>query len=155
MSDKGQLKNVLLKKFQVESIDQVGLSGLILSHAHVDHYGNLLDFPTSLPVFVGGGTMEWVGGGDEVAKKGEKGLMSFSASFLKNRTFIEMPDVASKAEDKVKARVKEVKVGPFEKAWDWFGDGSLVLASAEGVSAFLLQNILMRPKILTNDDILE
>lgn len=134
LNDKGQLKNVLLEKYKVDSIDKVGLSGIILSHAHVDHYGNLLDFPTSLPVFVGPGTMDWVGGGEDAAKRGEKGLMSFPSSFLKNRTFIEMNDVKSKASDKIKSRVKETKVGPFEKAWDWFGDGSIVIASAEGVS---------------------
>lgn len=118
LNDRGQLKNVLLEKFQVDSIDKIELTGIILSHAHVDHYGNLLDFPTSIPVFVRPGTMDWVGGGEDAAKKGEKGLMSFPSSFLKDRTFIEM--------------VKETQVGPFEKAWDWFGDGSVLMAIAEG-----------------------
>ncbi|SPO26186.1 uncharacterized protein UTRI_02462 [Ustilago trichophora] len=132
LKDRGQLKNVLLEKFKVDSIDKIGLSGIILSHAHVDHYGNLLDFPTSLPVFVGPGTMDWVGGGEDAAKKGEKGLMTFPSSFLKDRTFIEMDKIGSKAATTVKARVKETQVGPFEKAWDWFGDGSVLIAAAEG-----------------------
>lgn len=134
LTDRGQLKNVLLEKFKVNTIAEIGFSGIILSHAHVDHYGNLLDFPTSLPVFVGPDTMDWVGGGEDAAKKGEKGLMSFPSSFLKDRTFIEMDKIASKAGDKIKSRVKETKVGPFDMAWDWFGDGSIVVASAEGVS---------------------
>ncbi|CDU25624.1 uncharacterized protein SPSC_05795 [Sporisorium scitamineum] len=125
--------NVLLRKYKVDSIDQIGLSGIILSHAHMDHYGNLLDFPASLPVFVGPGTMDWVGGGEDAAKRGEKGLMTFPTSFLRGRTFVEMPEIAeSKVDDKIKSRVRGVKMGPFERAWDWFGDGSVVVASAEG-----------------------
>lgn len=135
LNDRGQLKNVLLKKFNVDSVDEIGLSGIILSHAHVDHYGNLLEFPTSLPVFVGPGTMDWVGGGEDAAKKGEKGLMSFPSSFLKSRTFVEMDRIAnSEVDQKIKSRVQSTKAGPFDKAWDWFGDGSVIIASAEGVS---------------------
>lgn len=135
LNDRGQLKNVLLKKFKVDSIDKIGLSGIILSHAHVDHYGNLLDFPTSLPVFVGPGTMDWIGGGEDAAKKGEKGLMSFPSGFLKGRTFVEMDHIdSSHVDERLKSRVKSTRVGPFEKAWDWFGDGSVIIASAEGVS---------------------
>ncbi|EST08562.2 Beta-lactamase-like protein [Kalmanozyma brasiliensis GHG001] len=133
LSDRGQLKNVLLKKFDVETIEEIGLSGIILSHAHVDHYGNLLDFPTSLPVFVGPGTMDWVGGGEDAAEKGEKGLMSFPSSFLKDRTFVEMDSISGSSVDaKIKDRVKSTIVGPFDQAWDWFGDGSIIIASAEG-----------------------
>lgn len=142
LKDKGQLKNVLLNKFNVDSIEKVGLSGIILSHAHVDHYGNLLDFPTSIPVFVGEGTMEWVGGGEDEAKKGGKGLMSFPSSFLKERAFIEMGEVRSKADEKVASRVKDVQVGPFDKAWDFFGDESLILAKAEGVSIFRFSQLI-------------
>ncbi|ETS61599.1 hypothetical protein PaG_04082 [Moesziomyces aphidis] len=108
----------------------VGLTAFILSHARFDHYGNLLDFPTSTPVFVGAGTREWIGGGDEAAEKGEKGLVSFPSSFLKDRTFIETDQIKAKAAHG--ARVKHAKVGPFERAWDWLGDGSLFIASAEG-----------------------
>lgn len=132
LSNRGQLKNVLLEKFQVDTIEQIGLSGIILSHAHVDHYGNLLDFPASLPVYVGPGTMDWIGGGEDAAKKGEKGLILFPTSFLHNRTFIEMDQIGNTASETVRARVKPTKVGPFEQAWDWFGDGSVVIASAEG-----------------------
>ncbi|CBQ72292.1 conserved hypothetical protein [Sporisorium reilianum SRZ2] len=125
LHDHGQLKNVLLNKFHVDSIDQIGLSGIILSHAHMDHYGNLLDFPASLPVFVGPGTMDWVGGGEDAAKRGEKGLMTFPTSFLEGRAFIEMQNIAeSDVDDRIKSRIRDAKVGPFERAWDWFGDGS-------------------------------
>ncbi|SJX62152.1 uncharacterized protein SRS1_13000 [Sporisorium reilianum f. sp. reilianum] len=117
--------NVLLNKFHVDSIDQIGLSGIILSHAHMDHYGNLLDFPASLPVFVGPGTMDWVGGGEDAAKRGEKGLMTFPTSFLEGRAFIEMQNIAeSDVDDRIKSRIRDAKVGPFERVWDWFGDGS-------------------------------
>lgn len=108
------------------------MTAFILSHARFDHYGSLLDFPTSTPVFVGAGTREWIGGGDEAAEKGENGLVSFPSSFLKDRTFIETDQVKTKAAHG--DRVKEAKVGPFERAWDWLGDGSLFIASAEGVS---------------------
>nr|CDI57201.1 uncharacterized protein BN887_00365 [Melanopsichium pennsylvanicum 4] len=104
LNDQGQLKNVLLKKFNVDAIEKIGLSGIILSHARVDHYGNLLDFPSSLPSFVGLGTMDWVGGGEYAAKKGEKGLVSFPSSFLTNRTYIEMDHVGTKSNDPVKRR---------------------------------------------------
>lgn len=42
--------------------------------------------------------------------------MSFPSSFLKDRTFVEMDQVTPKADGKLRERVKEVKVGPFEKA---------------------------------------
>ncbi|ETS61324.1 hypothetical protein PaG_04534 [Moesziomyces aphidis] len=132
LSDRGQLKNVLLDLFNVNSIEEVGLTGIFLSHAHVDHYGNLLDFPNAVPVFVGSGTLGWIGGGEDAAKRGEAGHLYFPSSFLKDRVFIEMHDVESKADDVVKARVRQTKVGPFDRAWDWFGDGSVVIASAEG-----------------------
>lgn len=153
LSDRGQLKNVLLKKFNVDTIDQIGLSGIVLSHAHVDHYGNLLNFPTSLPVFVGPGTMDWVGGGEDAAEKGEKGLISFPSSLLKNHSFIEMDRIASSnVNGSIKERVKTIKVGPFDQAWDWFGDGSIIIASAEGVGPLrydMASPLLVRPLTYT------
>ena len=141
LNDHGQLHNVLLKRSGAASIEELKLDGIILSHAHVDHYGNLLKFPTTLPVFVGPGTMDWVGGGEEAAERGEKGLRSFPSSFLKGgRRFIEVQNVKSasaagtEVEGKLKQRVKDAKVGTFDTAWDWFGDGSVYLCQAKGVS---------------------
>lgn len=120
LNDHGQLKNVLLKKFGVATIDEIGLTGIILSHAHFDHYGNLLDFLASIPVFVGAGALDWIGGGDEAANRGakrdEKGNESFPSSFLKDRTITETNQVKAKAAHG--DRVKETKVGPFERAQD-------------------------------------
>lgn len=95
-------------------------------------------------MFVGPGTMDWVGGGEDAAKRGEKGLIMFPTRFLTDRTFVEMQDVVNSAvNDKIKSRVKDIKVGPFEKAWDWFGDGTIIVASAEGVSRLLVHKLLV------------
>lgn len=151
LHDHGQLQNILMKKFNVDSIEKVGLSGIIISHAHIDHYGNLLQYPSSLPVFVGPRTMDWIGGGEDAAVKGEKGLMSFPTSFLKDRTFIEMDQIGSSSsvDEKFKGRIQDVKVGPFDRAWDFFGDGSVIVASAEGVSFYVEKGIQLSSFFLT------
>lgn len=107
----------------------------MISYAHMDHYGSLRDLDASLPVFVGPETMDWIGGGEDAAPKGEKELMTFSTSFLKDCTFIETDCIrSSKIDERIKTRIKDIKAGPFDKARDFFGDGSVSVASAEGLN---------------------
>ncbi|EJT98397.1 hypothetical protein DACRYDRAFT_118682 [Dacryopinax primogenitus] len=97
------------------------LTGLLISHSHMDHYGRLSDFPASLPVIFGPGTKAWVEAGVEQGRPIPK-------------TFWEHPDwIGEVGEEGAKGRGKGwEKVGSYEYAWDWFGDGSLWLAQAPG-----------------------
>lgn len=107
------------------NVDLSQLSGVILSHAHVDHYGALDVIPPHVPVYVGAGTMEWIKGGDEDQERG--GLRSFPSRYLRQgRKFVEVGDGDHP--------FQEARVGPFEEAFDLFGDSSAYLVKADGVS---------------------
>ncbi|KZO99393.1 Metallo-hydrolase/oxidoreductase [Calocera viscosa TUFC12733] len=100
------------------------LTGLFLSHAHFDHYGCMTDFPSRLPLYVGPGTKTWVKGGDEAPG----GLKGFPSAFWRHPVF-----VGEIGEEGAKGKGKEwTSVGTYEKAWDWFGDGSFTLLQAPG-----------------------
>ena len=100
-------------------LDAKKVKGIILSHAHIDHYGALDLFDPSIPCFVGEGTMKWINGGDT---KG--GLKSFPSSYLEQgREFIELKDYPK-------------PIGPFEEGFDFVGDGSMWLVKAPGVSCY-------------------
>lgn len=99
-------------------ISPSSLEGIFLSHAHLDHYGALDLFPSHIPI-VGGGTLGWVNGGDE-----RGGLASFPSNYLQQgRPIIEMG---------TEQAPRPQKLGAFEEAYDWFGDGSFCLIKAEG-----------------------
>ncbi|KZT57140.1 hypothetical protein CALCODRAFT_496430 [Calocera cornea HHB12733] len=97
------------------------LTGMLLSHAHVDHYGALDEFPSSLPLITGVGTKAWVDG----APDAEKPVPPW---FWNHPEFI-----AEVGEDGGKGRGQAwEKVGTYDRAWDFFGDGSLYLMQAPG-----------------------
>jgi len=101
------------------------LTGLFLSHAHTDHFGCLTDFPSRLPLYVGPGTKDWVKGGDE-AEGGWKGVPS---KFWRHPEFVGEVGV----DEGAKGEGREWQsVGSYEKAWDWFGDGSFWLMQTPG-----------------------
>ncbi|KZO99394.1 hypothetical protein CALVIDRAFT_534374 [Calocera viscosa TUFC12733] len=98
------------------------LTGLILSHAHVDHYGALDEFPSSLPLIVGPGTKAWVDGSPDEEKP-------VPPWFWNHPTFI--GEVGEEG-----ARGKGDgwhKIGSYEKAFDFFGDGSFWLMQARSI----------------------
>lgn len=103
-----------------KGLDKSKLKAIILSHAHVDHYGALDLFDPSIPVYVGPGTMDWINGGD---RRG--GLKSFPTTYLdQGRRFVQLNQDTSS--------LRQTPIGPFEEAWDLTGDGSLWLVSTEG-----------------------
>lgn len=107
-------------------VDPSTLTGIIWSHAHIDHYGATDRFPPSIPVFLGAGSLKWINGGD---KKG--GLKSFPSAYLEQgREFIEVGEGSGE-------RWKKRAIGPFEEAYDLFGDESTFLVKAPGVSTAL------------------
>lgn len=101
--------------------DPASLKGIIWSHCHVDHYGNLDDYPTHVPVYVGEGSLSWLNGGDEA----EGGLASFPSHFLTGGWKYTEIGASNK-------QFKKTSIGPFEEAWDFFGDGSAYIIKAEG-----------------------
>ncbi|KZT57141.1 hypothetical protein CALCODRAFT_517617 [Calocera cornea HHB12733] len=97
------------------------LSGLILSHVHVDHYGALDEFPAEIPLIVGPGTKAWV----DTSSDDDRPI---PLSFWKH------PKVISEVgEEGARGRGKQwQKVGSFDKGWDFFGDGSMWIMQAPG-----------------------
>ncbi|KZO99396.1 hypothetical protein CALVIDRAFT_553309 [Calocera viscosa TUFC12733] len=96
------------------------LTGVILSHAHVDHYGALDEFPASLPLIVGPGTKAWVESSSEEDRSIPLGFWNHPNS------------VYETGEDGARGKGKEWQpVGSFE-GWNYFGDGSLWLMRAPG-----------------------
>ncbi|KZO99395.1 Metallo-hydrolase/oxidoreductase [Calocera viscosa TUFC12733] len=97
------------------------LTGIILSHAHPDHAGTLNEFPASIPVIAGPGTKAWM----DSTPDAEKPIPPWVWS---HPDFIgEVGDEGAKGKGK-----GWQKVGSFEAAWDFFGDGSLYLMQAPG-----------------------
>ncbi|KAI8906140.1 beta-lactamase-like protein [Powellomyces hirtus] len=101
------------------------ISGIILSHPHMDHYGALDAFDKRIPVFVGNGTMAFINGGDAVPG----GLDSFPSRYLEGRKFVEV----GQGEDRKEWIGKRSRpIGAFDRCWDFFGDGSMWLCDAPG-----------------------
>ena len=109
---------------KVKKVELDDVKGLILSHAHLDHYGRIDAFPEHIPVYWGKGNHDWIKGGH----KDEGGLASFPTQYLEqDREFFELGGEGT--ED-----IKKVSIGPWEEGWDIFGDGSAFVVKAEGVS---------------------
>jgi len=96
------------------------LTALIISHAHPDHYGALDEFPADLPVIVGPGTKAWIDGAPA-------GMKPIPPHFWEHPKSIEEVGEGAKGHGKAWQ-----SVGAYDKAWDFFGDGSFWLAQAPG-----------------------
>ncbi|CAO1613469.1 unnamed protein product [Sympodiomycopsis kandeliae] len=95
--------------------------GIILSHAHIDHYGALDLFDPSVPVYIGQGTLKWINGGDQHPE----GLKTFPSTYLQQgRQIVEIGSA--------QIQLKKSKIGPFEEGYDLVGDGSIWLVKAPG-----------------------
>lgn len=109
------------------SIPLDSISGLILGHAHFDHFGNLADFPSSMSLLVGPGSHL----GEELAQE-----MDVPSEVIEGRNV----RMLSRTEDKWET------IGSF-KGYDYFGDGSFWVLDIPGVSSSLSLSQLLDPKM--------
>lgn len=110
-----------------QGLKRENFKGIILSHAHVDHYGALDLFDPTVPCYSGKGTLEWINGGDL-----RGGFNQFPSRYLEQgRKFVEV------AKDGYETR----PIASFDEAYDFLGDGSLWLVKTPGVSTSTLTSI--------------
>ena len=92
------------------------IDAVILSHLHFDHTGDVTRFPTA-EIIVGAGSRAATTPGWPTIK-----LSPFDGTVLKHPKLRELSTSGSGI----------VAVGPFSKAYDYFGDGSFYLLDAPG-----------------------
>lgn len=89
------------------------ISGLVLGHAHIDHIGNLADFPKTVSMLVGPGSPV----GDELAAE-----MDVPTEDIKSRKIHQL----NRQNDRWQT------IGTFQ-GYDYFGDGSFWVLDVPGV----------------------
>ncbi len=109
------------KILQSMNIPVESIQAVILGHNHVDHVGDLRTFPPSVDLVVGPDTVRL----DELAD-----AMDVTKETLEERTVRYMSREKDKWQD----------VGTF-KGHNYFGDGSLFILDAPGVSNYLVYSI--------------
>jgi glyoxylase-like metal-dependent hydrolase (beta-lactamase superfamily II) len=114
-----ELLEAARRKRDIPFIDKI-----FISHAHADHFGDPTAFSQDVPIIYGPGTRAWL--------NSDSPILQFPRKYLETRDIHEVGSGAGygPGEDK-----KWQKVGPFEQGWDYFGDGSLWLIPAPGVSS--------------------
>lgn len=96
------------------------IDAIFVSHAHSDHFGDPTAFPGDVPIIYGPGTAAWVQSGAP--------NVQLPREYLQQHPILEVGTGA------LGNGKRWQRIGPFDKGWDFFGDGSLWLIQAPGVS---------------------
>lgn len=136
MPDKDVLTRLAEGGFDLSTID-----ALILSHHHFDHFGAIDALPPGVNIVCGRGTLEEMRPGYP-----EDGEAPWWSRWFKERTFLELPSTRESqgwdgmigdCTNPADAERRWQKLGCYDHAVDWFGDGSLWFVDTPGVRQHL------------------
>lgn len=119
-----------IKRLHQGGYDVLRIKQIIISHQHFDHVGDLGTLRDIQPlVVVGPGTLDRIGPGYP-----EKADSTWPAEWLKDLNIVDLANL-----DQLDGQGKGVgkrtweQVACYDKAIDWFGDGSIWIIDAPGV----------------------
>jgi glyoxylase-like metal-dependent hydrolase (beta-lactamase superfamily II) len=124
-----------IKRLKEGGYDIDKFKGVILSHQHFDHFGDLDTLPSGVKVVLGPGSIGSIGPGYPEDPDG-----SWPKKWLDKKELVELPSVEQTEDigsNGASAESKWQQVACFGHALDYFADGSLCLAINEGVSPLL------------------